>query len=305
MDRLTLGVRPGERFGLLGVNGAGKSTTLKTLCGEHAPTSGAARACAAPSVATDAAGARRVMGYCPQFDPLLNLMTGRETAEMYARLKGASRRRAPAVADATLRAVGLSRLADRPCGEYSGGNRRKLSLATALVGDPRVLLLDEPSSGMCPLGRRMMWDAVERSAAGKTVVLTTHAMDECEALCERVGMMAEGKLRCLGSAQHLKERFGSGYAVDIKIAAAGRKSDANADARASRTRRSPRWRRRRRTEPVRMIERAGAGVKIRVEGREALAAAFVVGERRRAEGALEHYAVTQSSPEDVFVRVCE
>ena len=303
VDRLTLGVRPGERFGLLGVNGAGKSTTLKTLCGEHAPTSGAARVCGT-SVATDAAGARRVMGYCPQFDPLLHLMTGRETAEMYARLKGASRRCAPAVADATLRAVGLSRLADRPCGEYSGGNRRKLSLATALVGDPRVLLLDEPSSGMCPLGRRMMWDAVERSAAGKTVVLTTHAMDECEALCERVGMMAEGKLRCLGSAQHLKERFGSGYAVDIKIAAAGRENDANADARvadetfAEMAAAAP-------DGTVRMIERAGARVKIRVEGREALAAAFVVGERRRAEGALEHYAVTQSSLEDVFVRVCE
>ena len=179
-----------------------------------------------------------------------------------------------------------------------------MSLATALVGDPRVLLLDEPSSGMCPLGRRMMWDAVERSAAGKTVVLTTHAMDECEALCERVGMMAEGKLRCLGSAQHLKERFGSGYAVDIKIAAAGRKSDANADARvadetfAEMAAAAP-------DGTVRMIERAGARVKIRVEGREALAAAFVVGERRRAEGALEHYAVTQSSLEDVFVRVCE
>ena len=301
VDRLTLGVRPGERFGLLGVNGAGKSTTLKTLCGEHAPTSGSARVCGR-SVTSDSAGARRVMGYCPQFDPLLDLMTGRETAEMYARLKGASRADAPAAADAVLRAVGLTRLADRPCGEYSGGNRRKLSLAVALVGDPRVLLLDEPSSGMCPLGRRMMWDAVERSAAGKTVVLTTHAMDECEALCERVGMMAEGKLRCLGSAQHLKGRFGGGYAMDVKISAAGRDAAATSsvvdDVFAELAAAAPEG-------TVRMVERAGARVKIRVEGREALAAAFLVGERRRAEGVLEHYAVTQSSLEDVFVRVCE
>ena len=301
VDRLTLGVRPGERFGLLGVNGAGKSTTLKTLCGEHAPTSGSARVCGR-SVSSDSAGARRVMGYCPQFDPLLDLMTGRETAEMYARLKGASRADAPAAADAVLRAVGLSRLAHRPCGEYSGGNRRKLSLAVALVGDPRVLLLDEPSSGMCPLGRRMMWDAVERSAAGKTVVLTTHAMDECEALCERVGMMAEGKLRCLGSAQHLKGRFGGGYAMDVKISASGRDAAATSSVvdgvLAEVAAAAPEG-------TVRMVERAGARVKIRLEGREALAAAFVVGERRRAEGALEHYAVTQSSLEDVFVRVCE
>ena len=249
------------------------------------------------SVTSDSAGARRVMGYCPQFDPLLDLMTGRETVEMYARLKGASPADAPAAADAVLRAVGLARLADRPCGEYSGGNRRKLSLAVALVGDPRVLLLDEPSSGMCPLGRRMMWDAVERSAAGKTVVLTTHAMDECEALCERVGMMAEGKLRCLGSAQHLKGRFGGGYAMDVKMSAAATSSVVD-DVFAELAAAAPEG-------TVRMVERAGARVKIRVEGREALAAAFVVGERRRAEGALEHYAVTQSSLEDVFVRVCE
>ena len=156
-------------------------------------------------------------------------MTGRETAEMCARLKGASRRRAPAVADATLRAVGLSRLADRPCGEYSGGNRRKLSLATALVGDPRVLLLDEPSSGMCPLGRRMMWDAVERSAAGKTVVLRTPwtSARRCAAGRDDGG----GQVALSRIAQHLKEQFGSGYAVDIKVAAAGQMSDANADAR--------------------------------------------------------------------------
>jgi ATP-binding cassette subfamily A (ABC1) protein 3 len=100
---------------------------------------------------------------------------------LYRYIKGVSAADAPAVGKSAMRSVGLSRFAGRPCGEYSGGNKRKLSLAVALVGGPQVLLLDEPSSGMCPLGRRMMWDTIERAAAGLTVVLTTHAMDECEA----------------------------------------------------------------------------------------------------------------------------
>ena len=147
----------------------------------------------------------------------------------------------------------------------------------------------------------MMWDAVERSAAGKTVVLTTHAMDECEALCERVGMMAEAS--CAVSDPRNISRNGSGYAVDIKIAAAGRKSDANADARVA-------------DETFAEMAAAapdGTGANDRTRRREgedsrrgprALAAAFVVGERRRAEGALEHYAVTQSSLEGTSSFAC-
>ena len=219
VDHLSLGIKRGERFGLLGVNGAGKSTTLKVLCGDHPPTAGSVTVCGL-SVTGDLSKVQRVIGYCPQFDPLLELMTGRETARMYAMLKGVPARDADAAADAVLRSVGLRKFADRPCGTFSGGNKRKLSLAVALVGGPRVLLLDEPSSGMCPLGRRMMWDTVERAASGLTLLLTTHAMDECEALCERVGMMAGGKLRCLGSSQHLKSRFGEGYVVDAKVASA-------------------------------------------------------------------------------------
>ena len=218
VDRLSLRIRRGERFGLLGVNGAGKSTTLKVLCGDH-PHRGVVTVCG-HDVSASLRRVQGVLGYCPQFDPLLELMTGRETTRMYAALGASPRGTWTPPRPRFFAASALAKFADAPCGTYSGGNKRKLSLAVALVGGPRVLLLDEPSSGMCPLGRRMMWDTVERAAEGLTVLLTTHAMDECEALCERVGMMAGGRLRCLGSSQHLKGRFGEGYVVDAKVASA-------------------------------------------------------------------------------------
>ena len=118
VDRLSLGIRRGERFGLLGVNGAGKSTTLKVLCGDHPPTAGSVTVCGL-SVTGDLSKVQRVIGYCPQFDPLLELMTGRETARMYAMLKGVPARDADAAADAVLRSVGLRKFADRPCGTIS------------------------------------------------------------------------------------------------------------------------------------------------------------------------------------------
>ena len=301
VDRLSLRIRRGERFGLLGVNGAGKSTTLKVLCGDHPPTAGSVTVCG-DDVSANLRRVQRALGYCPQFDPLLELMTGRETTRMYAALKGVPSRDVDAAAAAVLRGVGLAKFADAPCGTYSGGNKRKLSLAVALVGGPRVLLLDEPSSGMCPLGRRMMWDTVERAAEGLTVVLTTHAMDECEALCERVGMMAGGRLRCLGSSQHLKGRFGEGYVVDAKVASAADGSGEEGARKAAAVRAA--------------LEAAGGGgariaeahagrLKIRLADAEVLAGAFHALERCRAEGVLENYAVTQSSLEDVFVRVCK
>ena len=111
----------------------------------------------------------------------------------------------------------LEPYADRLCGSYSGGNKRKLSLAIALVGGPAVLVLDEPSSGMDPVSRRHMWDIINRERANRSVVLTTHSMEECEALCTRIGIMTGGRFRCMGSSQHLKSKFGRGYTLDLRI----------------------------------------------------------------------------------------
>jgi len=110
------------------------------------------------------------------------------------------------------------RYADKACGAYSGGNKRKLALALALVGEPPVVFLDEPSTGMDPVARRFMWNVIASVTHNKSLVLTTHSMEECEALCGRVGIMVCGKLTCLGSIQHLKGRFGHGYKMEIVAA---------------------------------------------------------------------------------------
>ncbi|CAM6122589.1 unnamed protein product [Calypogeia fissa] len=214
---LCLGIPSGECFGFLGVNGAGKTTTLSILSGDIKPTSGIAFI-NGHSVVTDLQGVRKHIGYCPQFDPLLDLMTGREHLQMYARLKGVPRRRVRNTADEVLKAVGLQKYADTVAGVYSGGNKRKLALAIALVGDPAVVFLDEPSSGMDPVARRSMWDVIVDAITERNVsmVLTTHSMEECEALCGRVGVMVAGSLMCLGSIQHLKSRFGNGYNVELQ-----------------------------------------------------------------------------------------
>jgi ABC-type multidrug transport system ATPase subunit len=112
----------------------------------------------------------------------------------------------------------LEEYADKAAGTYSGGNKRKLSVGIALIGNPQIVFLDEPSTGMDPKSRRFMWDLIASTMADRAVVLTTHSMEECEALCARIAILVGGRLRCIGSAQHLKSRYGDGYQVMLKIA---------------------------------------------------------------------------------------
>ena len=128
----------------------------------------------------------------------------------------AQENRIPEIVTDLLERVTLTPYADRVCGSYSGGNKRKLSLAIALVGSPAVVFLDEPSSGMDPVSRRHMWDIITRERARRSIVLTTHSMEECEALCTRIGIMTAGRLQCLGGQQHLKIKYGHGYALELR-----------------------------------------------------------------------------------------
>ncbi|KAG8506409.1 ATP-binding cassette sub-family A member 3 [Galemys pyrenaicus] len=217
VDRLSLAVQKGECFGLLGFNGAGKTTTFKMLTGEETITSGDAFV-GGHSVRSDIGKVRQRMGYCPQFDALLDHMTGRETLIMYARLRGVPERYLDACVENALRGLLLEPHAGRLVGTYSGGNKRKLSTGIALLGEPAVVFLDEPSTGMDPVARRLLWDAVARAReSGKAIVITSHSMEECEALCTRLAIMVQGQFKCLGSPQHLKSKFGSGYALRAKI----------------------------------------------------------------------------------------
>jgi len=217
VDSMHVSVKKGMCFGLLGVNGAGKTTTLGMLTGDASPTEGNAWV-NGYSIINDMQNVRRGVGFCPQFDALLDNMTGREHLRLFARTKGVPEESVEMVAEQLLQLVNLSMFADKPSGTYSGGNKRKLSLAIALIGNPKLVFLDEPSTGMDPVSRRFMWNVIEDTAKERSVVLTTHSLDECEALCNQVVVMVGGKLKCIGNIQHLKSRFGMGYTVELKIA---------------------------------------------------------------------------------------
>merc|ERR1719483_315875 len=158
------------------------------------------------------------MGYCPQFDALDPLLTGREHLEFYARVRGISPREVKSVAGWAISRLGLTRWADRISSSYSGGNKRKLSTAIALIGNPPIIFLDEPTTGMDPKARRFLWNCINSIVrAGRSVILTSHSMEECEALCSRLAIMVNGSFKCLGSTQHLKNRFGNGYTVILRV----------------------------------------------------------------------------------------
>uniref|UniRef100_A0AAY5L1X1 P-type phospholipid transporter n=1 Tax=Esox lucius TaxID=8010 RepID=A0AAY5L1X1_ESOLU len=218
VDRLCVGIPPGECFGLLGVNGAGKTTTFKMLTGDSLVTSGEAFL-AGKSILREIDEVHQNMGYCPQFDAINDLLTGREHLEFYAVLRGVPEKEVCEVAEWGIRKLGLVKYVDKAAGSYSGGNMRKLSTAMALIGGPPVVFLDEPTTGMDPKARRALWNCIHSVIKeGRSVVLTSHSMEECEALCTRMAIMVNGRFRCLGSVQHLKNRFGDGYTIILRVA---------------------------------------------------------------------------------------
>ncbi|CAA6654054.1 unnamed protein product [Spirodela intermedia] len=195
VSSLSFSVQEGECFGFLGTNGAGKTTTLSMLSGEEYPTDGTAYIFG-KDIRMHPKAARKHVGYCPQFDALLEFLTVREHLELYARIKAVSEMRIK-----------------------QWGNKRKLSVAIAMIGDPPIVILDEPSTGMDPIAKRFMWEVISRLSTrrGKTaVILTTHSMAEAQALCTRIGIMVAGQLRCIGSPQHLKTRFGNHLELEVK-----------------------------------------------------------------------------------------
>ncbi|KAK7939643.1 hypothetical protein WMY93_002969 [Mugilogobius chulae] len=224
VKKLSLGVPAGECFGLLGVNGAGKTTTFKMLTGDVSPTDGTAQIRDRDGRLVDIMECRNQgvnIGYCPQVDALDDLLTGEEHLYFYARLHGISKRDIPGVVNYLLRRLELDHYRHTISDSYSCGTRRKLSTALALVGHPQILLLDEPSSGMDPRTKRHLWKIISDEVKGKcAVVLTSHSMEECEALCGRLAIMVKGQFRCLGSLQHIKNRFGSGFTVKMYMAKA-------------------------------------------------------------------------------------
>uniref|UniRef100_A0A8C5F8I5 ABC transporter domain-containing protein n=1 Tax=Gadus morhua TaxID=8049 RepID=A0A8C5F8I5_GADMO len=217
VDRVCVGIPAAECFGLLGINGAGKTTTFKMLTGDI-PVSGGEAYLNGYSIRSEMSLVHQNMGYCPQFDGIDDLLTGREHLQFYARLRGVPEKEVAMVAEWGIQKLGLVKYSNKSAGTYSGGNKRKLSTAMALIGCPPVIFLDEPTTGMDPKARRFLWDCILSILKdGRSVILTSHSMEECEALCTRMAIMVNGRFKCLGSIQHLKSRFGDGYTVVVRV----------------------------------------------------------------------------------------
>lgn len=170
------------------------------------------------SLKSDMPTVHQMIGYCPQFDALLDDLTGRQTLEIFCLLRGVPRRQ---INEMSMRLAGdlnFAKHLDKLVSEYSGGNKRKLSTAVALIGNPMVIYLDEPTTGMDPGAKRHLWSLICKVRnSGKSIVLTSHSMEECEALCTRLAIMVNGEFKCLGSTQYLKNKFSDGYVLSVKV----------------------------------------------------------------------------------------
>jgi ABC-2 type transport system ATP-binding protein len=213
---LTLAISSGECFGLLGPNGAGKTTTIEILEGLLAPTSGEVTILG-QTWATHARELREQLGISLQETRLSEKLTVRETIELFA-----SFYQEPRSAEEVLNRLQLTEKADSWVGKLSGGQRQRLAVATALVGNPRVLFLDEPTTGLDPQSRRQLWDIIRNfQRSGGTVLLTTHYMDEAERLCDRLAIVDHGVIIAEGSPADLIDRLGGHHVVEFSVSTNG------------------------------------------------------------------------------------
>ncbi|XP_074154864.1 glucosylceramide transporter ABCA12 [Sminthopsis crassicaudata] len=216
VNNISIGIPAGECFGLLGVNGAGKTTIFKMLTGDIIATSGKIL------IRNQTGTLGRVdthyssIGYCPQEDALDDLVTVEEHLYFYARIHGIPEKDIKETVYKLLWRLQLMPYKEKSTCMCSYGTKRKLSTAIALIGKPSILLLDEPSSGMDPKSKRHLWKIISEEVQNKcSVILTSHSMEECEALCTRLAIMVNGRFQCIGSLQHIKSRFGRGFTVKV------------------------------------------------------------------------------------------
>jgi len=281
LDGVSFTVDEGEVFAYLGRNGAGKSTTVRILTTLLRPTSGTA-AVLGHDVVAEPAAVRQVFGAALQEAALDELMTGREHLVMAGRLVGLGKVQAGERAAELLEGFGLKAAADRIAAGYSGGMRRRLDVAMAMVRRPQVLFLDEPTTGLDPQGRRALWEVIrDLRDGGSTVFLTTQYLAEADELAERVAVVHQGRIAAIGTSQDLKNRLGT-TTIRLRLAAGD-------EARIRGV-----------VEPDPMAPTRDGGLEIRVLGGEAAVPA-VLGRILGAGFAVEGLSVHPPTLEDVFV----
>ncbi|ORZ29892.1 hypothetical protein BCR44DRAFT_54784 [Catenaria anguillulae PL171] len=211
---LCLALEESSLLALLGQNGAGKSTTMSMLSGLTPPSGGDA-VIFGHSVSRDMEKIRANLGICPQHDLLFGDLTPVEHIELYGGIKHLSKTEIHRICKERLEAVRLWKVKDQPASTFSGGMKRRLSVVISTIGDPKVLILDEPTTGMDPVNRRHVWAFIEAFKKNRICILTTHSMEEADALGDRVAIMALGRLRALGTGVNLKNKFGLGYRIGM------------------------------------------------------------------------------------------
>ncbi|KAL1210263.1 ABC transporter A family member 7 [Cardamine amara subsp. amara] len=213
---LSLAVPSGECFGMLGPNGAGKTSFINMMTGLLKPTSGTGLV-QGLDICNDMDRVYTSMGVCPQHDLLWETLTGREHLLFYGRLKNLKGSVLDQAVEESLKSVNLFHggVADKPAGKYSGGMKRRLSVAISLIGNPKVVYMDEPSTGLDPASRKNLWTVIKRAKQNTAIILTTHSMEEAEYLCDRLGIFVDGGLQCIGNPKELKGRYGGSYVLTM------------------------------------------------------------------------------------------
>ena len=216
LNDFTIHLNDSEIFGLLGPNGAGKTTFFSILTGIYESTSGNAFI-RGNSILKNIEKTYQYIGYCPQFDLLWEDLSVENTLLFYSRMKNKEKDKVYSMVEKILENVKLKKFRKYLVSELSGGMRRRLSLGVALVGEPPIVFLDEPTTGLDPKNKREIWDILSHCKENRCMILTTHLMDEAETLCDRIGIILKGKIRCLGSQYKLKNNYGKGFKLCINL----------------------------------------------------------------------------------------
>ncbi len=216
VDNLNLEIEEGELFALLGVNGAGKTTTIKMLSTLSKPTSGDAIVLG-HSVLKDADRIKELIDISMQETAIARKLSVEENIEFYARLSGQTKEEIAETKEYVFKVFGFDSVAKKRAAKLSGGWQRKLSIALALVSNPKILFLDEPTLGLDVLARRELWKTIESLKGKMTIILTTHYMEEAEALADRIGIMKDGKLLFVGTKDALFEKTGKDNVEDAFV----------------------------------------------------------------------------------------
>ncbi len=216
VDHLNLDIYEGEIYGLLGVNGAGKTTTIRMLTGLSAVTEGEA-VVMGHSVKTDLQEVKKITNISPQETAVAGHLTVKENLAFIGKIYGLTKEQTQKNIESVFQTLHLDKVQNQKAKTLSGGWQRRLSIAMALITDPKIIFLDEPTLGLDVLSRRELWKIISALKGKVTIILTTHYLDEVEALCDRIAIMAKGKLMALGTAAELKQKTGKDKLEDAFV----------------------------------------------------------------------------------------